>query len=73
MPEIDHEALVAWMDTRGVTPTELAQAVDVSLQYVCDIRAGRVRLVRNVILRRRIAEHLHVHPRFIEKNAKAVA
>jgi len=71
--EIDHEALAAWMDTRGVTPTELAQAVDVSLSYICDIRAGRVRLVRNAILRRRIAETLRVHPRFIEKNTKAVA
>jgi len=73
MPEIDHEALAAWMDTRGVTPTELAQAVDVSLSYICDIRAGRSTLVRNVILRRRIAEHLGVPVRLIETNAKAVA
>lgn len=69
MPAIDHEALVKAMDKAGVTPRHLATEIDKSLQYVCDIRAGRRTLKRNPELRKQIALALDVPPHWIEHHA----
>lgn len=47
------------MDKECVTPKDLAEELGVSLSYICDITAGRRRLKRNPVLRRRIADSLN--------------
>lgn len=47
------------MDKECVTPKDLAEELGLSLSYVCDITAGRRRLKRNPVLRRRLADALN--------------
>ena len=63
---IDHRALVKAMDKSAVTPKQLADSLGLSLQYVCDITAGRRTLKRNPELRRRMAKALDVPTHWIE-------
>lgn len=51
------------MDDANVTPKQLAEAIGMSLTYVCDITAGRRTLKRNPELRGKIAKALDC-PRF---------
>lgn len=67
VPAIDHELLVKAMDKAGVSPQQLATEIDKSLQYVCDIRAGRRTLKRNPDLRNRIAKACDVPVHWIER------
>lgn len=69
MSGLDPSKLRRAMDTAEVTPVELARSVDVSVQYVTDMRAGRRRLKRSPALRRRIADALGVPRRSIETAA----
>jgi hypothetical protein len=66
MPAIDKTGLTKAMDKSGVTKKQLADTLDLSLQYVCDITVGRRTLKRNPELRRRIADALDVPVHWIE-------
>ena len=59
MAAIDPRALRREMDKEQVTAKALADELDLSLSYVCDILAGRRRLKRNPVLRARIANALN--------------
>ncbi len=67
MAAIDPAALRKAMDGAGVTRARLANEVGLSLQYVCDITAGRRLLKRRPDLRRRIAAALDVPIHWIER------
>lgn len=71
MAAIDPPSLRRAMDKSGVSPTMLAEQLDLSLSYVCRIRAGRQRLKRNPVLRRRIADALDVPVHWIESREDA--
>ena len=58
MPAIDPEALTVAMDATNTTASELAERCGISLQYACDVRAGRRGLKRNPELRAAIAAAL---------------
>lgn len=66
MPAIDASLLVKAMDKNNVTRRRLADELGVSIQYVCDITAGRRTLKRNPELRKRIAEVCDVPTHWIE-------
>ena len=66
MAAIDPELLVKAMERSSFSRQKLAQELGVSLQYVCDITAGRRLLKRNPELRNRIALALDVPPHWIE-------
>lgn len=71
MPPIDPEALKVLMDKDGQTPAGLARKLGISLQYLCDILAGRTTLKRSPELLKRIAEELNVPSSMIERKASA--
>lgn len=71
MASIDPQSLIKAMDTAGVSRRRLATELGVSLQYVCDITAGRRLLKRSPELRRRIAETLDVPMHWIERQESA--
>ncbi len=54
------------MDLSEVTPKRLATETGISLQYACDIVAGRRTLKRNPGLRKRIAKACDVPLHWIE-------
>lgn len=64
--------LVKAMDKAGVTRRRLADELGMSLQYVCDITAGRRTLKRNPDLRRRIAGVCDVPTHWIEHHDEQV-
>jgi transcriptional regulator with XRE-family HTH domain len=66
MGSIDSKNLVKAMDRSQVTQKRLAEELGLSLQYVCDITAGRRTLKRNPQLRARIASVLDVPTHWIE-------
>lgn len=66
VPAIDGVLLTKAMDKSGVTRQQLAERLEISLQYVCDITAGRRTLKRNPELRKRIAQELDVPVHWIE-------
>lgn len=63
---IDHKRLQKALDGAGVTPQQLAKGVDISIQYACDIVAGRRTLKRNPELRKKIAKFANVPVDWIE-------
>lgn len=65
--------LVKAMDKAGVSRRHLATETNLSLQYVCDITAGRRTLKRNPELRKRIAAVLDVPQHWIEHHDEAAA
>lgn len=73
MAAIDHQALTKAMNGAGVTKQRLASELGMSLQYVCDITAGRRTLKRNPELRKRIALALDVPIHWIEHHDEAAA
>lgn len=70
MTSIDHKNLVKAMDRSQVTQKRLAEELGLSLQYVCDITAGRRNLKRNPALRARIAQALDVPIHWIEHHTE---
>lgn len=66
MPVLDPERLRTAMTAVGITPAELARRVDVSGDYISHLLAGRRRLKRNPVLRRKIADALNVPVDWIE-------
>lgn len=66
MPAIDHLRLQKALDGSEVTPKMLATECDISLQYACDILAGRRTLKRNPSLRKKIAKVANVPVDWIE-------
>lgn len=54
------------MDMRGMTATQLAEALDENLSYVARWTQGRRLLKRNPAMRKRIAEALDVPVHWIE-------
>lgn len=66
MPSIDPQRLTTAMEIAGVNPTELARRVGVTKDYISHLTAGRRRLKRNPILRRKIADALGVPVDWIE-------
>lgn len=66
VPAIDHNLLVKAMAKSQVTTKRLADETGMSLQYMCDIVAGRRTLKRNPELRSLIAKALDVPPHWIE-------
>lgn len=54
------------MEVAGINPAELARRVDVTTDYISHLLAGRRRLKRNPVLRRRIADALGVPVDWIE-------
>ena len=66
MPAIDPEALAKAMDLAGMTPAQLAEAVEISSHYMRNITAGHRRLKSNPTLRIRIAKALDVPVHWIE-------
>jgi transcriptional regulator with XRE-family HTH domain len=73
MAAIDAELLQKAMDKAGVSRQRLAAEVGVSLQYVCDITAGRRTLKRNPDLRKRIADVCDVPTHWIEHRTPEAA
>lgn len=69
MGAIDPTNLAKAMDSKNVTRKHLADELGISLQYVCDITAGRRLLKRNPELRMRIAQVCDVPIHWIEKVA----
>ncbi len=67
MAGIDNELLQKAMRKSKVTPRQLADELGLSLQYVCDIAAGRRTLKRSPELIDRIAAAVDVPPFWIEK------
>lgn len=67
MAGIDHELLTKAMRKSKVTPQQLADDLDLSLQYICDITKGRRTLKRSPDLIDRIAAAIDVPPHWIEK------
>lgn len=65
MAGIDHESLTKAMQKAGMTPTQLAGELGLSLQYVCDIQKGRRKLKRRPDLVKEIAEKLDVPTHWI--------
>jgi transcriptional regulator with XRE-family HTH domain len=63
---INPDALAECMNSAGVSKTQLADRVGISIQYVCDIHVGRRTLERNPSLRRQIAAALDVPQSKIE-------
>ena len=55
MPAIDPDTLTTAMVMTGTTASDIAARCDISLQYVCDVKAGRRTLKRNPELRAAIA------------------
>ena len=66
VPAIDHKSLTKAMGLAPMTAKQLADKLGLSLQYVCDIQAGRRTLKRNPELRKRIAEALDIPTHWIE-------
>jgi hypothetical protein len=66
---IDPPNLVKAMDRANVTPKQLAEAVGISVTYVCDMTAGRRTLKRNPELRAAIARALDCPRHWIETAA----
>lgn len=66
MAAIDPVNLVKAMDMAPMTAAQLAEACEISVQYVCDIKVGRRRLKRNPALRKKIATALGVPQHWIE-------
>jgi len=64
--QIDPNGLKRAMEMVGITPRQLATALDVSLDYVRCIRAGSRRLKRNPVMRHRIADVCGVPIHWIE-------
>lgn len=64
---IDKTGLAKAMDMAQMTPKRLAEELDLSLTYVCDIRDGRRTLKRSPELRARIARALNVPTFWIER------
>jgi len=74
MAAINPENLRMLMERSGITPIDLAERCDISLSYMTRILSGERTLARNLILRRRIAENLHVPQFMIEaRDESAVA
>lgn len=67
MAVIDPIGLGKAMDKAGMSQRQLADTLDISLQYMCDITAGRRTLQRSPGLRRRIAGALDVPVHWIEQ------
>lgn len=71
MAGIDHQLLEKAMRKSQVTAKQLADELDLSLQYICDITSGRRTLKRSPELIDRIAAALDVPPHWIEKRDAA--
>jgi transcriptional regulator with XRE-family HTH domain len=66
MAAIDPRALRKAMDLAGMTPRQLAETLQLSHDYVLNIRNGHRRLKQNPAMRRRIADALNVPIHWIE-------
>lgn len=73
MSSIDPAGLAKAMERAPITPKRLAEELDLSLTYTCDIIKGRRTLKRNPELRRRIARVLDVPQHWIEHHDAEVA
>lgn len=71
MSSIDPKALARAMEMAGITPSQLAERLGISHDYVLNIRAGHRRLKTNPVLRRRIADELGIPVRWIEHQEDA--
>jgi transcriptional regulator with XRE-family HTH domain len=60
------------METTPMSTKQLADALGLSLTYVCQIVNGRRTLARNPALRRQIAQALNVPQHWIERTPEAV-
>lgn len=66
---IDHEALRVLMDKDGQTAVTFAARLGISVQYLCDILAGRRTLKRSPELLSRMARELNVPRSMLEHRA----
>ena len=67
MAQIDPVGLAKAMDLAPMSAKRLAAAVEISIQYMTDIRAGRRTLGRNPELRAKLAAALGVPTFWIEQ------
>jgi transcriptional regulator with XRE-family HTH domain len=73
MAGINHEALKAFREKDGSTPTDMAKRLGISLSYYCDIEKGVRKLKRNPGLVRKAAEILNVPLSALEDRRETVA
>lgn len=66
---IDGAAVKILREKDGASRTQFAKLVGISMEYLCDIEAGRRTLKRNPGLVKRIAETLNVPTSMVEHRA----
>lgn len=66
---IDGAALRILREKDGASRTQFAALIGISMEYLCDIEAGRRTLKRNPGLVKKIAETLNVPTSMIERRA----